>query len=67
MVTQQELNALVELLQRTPMSRAEALWVQVFLARQQAMITQEDRRRASVSRDDGEAEQQVQRGDNDSA
>ncbi len=67
MITQEEFTALAQLLQRTLMSAAEAQWAQVFLARQQAMITQEDRRRASVSRDDGEAEQQVQRGDNDSA
>jgi len=56
MITQQELNALVELLQRTPLSRAEALWVQVFTVRLQAMIVQEDRRRAVMSQRTDEAE-----------
>jgi len=67
MVTREEFNALMELLQRTPMSRAEALWVQVFVARLQAAIVQRERQRASVSGDDEEVAQEAQREGDDSA
>ena len=38
MLTQLELNALAQLLQRTPMTQAEALWCQVLVIRLQAQI-----------------------------
>jgi len=40
MITQQELNALAQLLQRTPVSNAEAMWLQMLLARLQGEIMQ---------------------------
>lgn len=42
-MTQDELLALVELLSRTPMTRAEALWVSALLARlKEAVEVQQD-------------------------
>lgn len=38
MMTEQELNALVALLNRTPLSPAEALWLQALIARLQAAL-----------------------------
>lgn len=37
-MTQAELNALVQLLQRIPVSQAEAIWLQGLMARLQAEI-----------------------------
>lgn len=37
-MTNDELIALTQIIQKAPMSRAEALWVNQFLARQQADI-----------------------------
>ena len=39
MITQEELNALVALLQRTPMTQAEALWTRGLVERWQARLT----------------------------
>lgn len=43
MITEHELNALVDLLNRVPMSRIEALWVQMLVARLAAEIKAKDR------------------------
>lgn len=37
-MTQAELNALLQLLQRIPVSQAEVIWLQVLMARLQAEI-----------------------------
>lgn len=37
-MTEPELNALIDLLNRVPMSRVEALWVQMLIARLAAEI-----------------------------
>lgn len=41
MITQEEFTALTQLLQRTPMSAAEAQWTQAFLMRLQAQLAQQ--------------------------
>ena len=38
MLTQAELNALTQLLQRTPMTQAEALWTRELLRRLQSLL-----------------------------
>lgn len=43
MMTQQELEALVALLNRVPMSTPEQLWVQAFVARIAAEVAQQER------------------------
>ena len=46
MITQEELNALVQLLQRTPMTQAEFLWCQALTERLRAELAQRERERA---------------------
>ena len=45
MITQEELNALVQLLQRTPMTQAEFLWVQALTERLRAELTRQEKER----------------------
>lgn len=42
MITREELEALVQLLQRQPVSRAEALWASRFLAELERMVVEEE-------------------------
>ena len=50
MITQEEFTALAQLLQRTPMSAAEAQWTQAFLLRLQAQLGQRARARSEAQR-----------------
>gem|GEM_PF-6992365 len=40
-MTQDDINALLSILQRAPLTQAEALWVREFLRQLQAMLQQE--------------------------
>lgn len=42
-MTQEELNALIALLNRTPLSPAEALWLRDLLRRLEALVAKKDK------------------------
>lgn len=51
MITQQELNALIQICNRIPLSQAEALWLQSLLNRLQDTIVAEQTQKAATQQE----------------